>query len=248
MYSEKIQGFPSGPGIRQIWRLACGVFAISMNIFYYFDMGKTKANEKNKIEKVRDIPIYDPDIFENDINYYLNEYITINNIQDFKKEAQSQFNAACIYINKHCIPRPMLFINNNPAAPNWEAIDNIADHYINIALVNNKAITLTAFALLIGFDITAVDKWRLEPTTARYRIYQKIFSFYERTLTDRLSDGKQNPVGIIATLNHFYNWQTASAAVGTAPVNHALSAESLPKLAEIPQTNNNIIEAVKHYQ
>jgi hypothetical protein len=39
-----------------------------------------------------------------------------------------------------------------------------------------------------------------------YKIYKKLSSMREESLSNKLADGKQNPVGVIAMLNRHYGW------------------------------------------
>ncbi len=43
----------------------------------------------------------DSEVYENDIEVYLDEFIKSHNIQDMTKETQGRWNAALLYIYKH---------------------------------------------------------------------------------------------------------------------------------------------------
>jgi hypothetical protein len=67
----------------------------------------------------------------------------------------------------------------------------------------------------------------------RMSIYKKLSTMREESLSNKLADGKQNPVGVIAMLNRHYGW----ASPYTADANRgkkALQGAELPQLA--PQT------------
>ena len=53
----------------------------------------------------------------------------------------------------------------------------------------------------------------------------------EQSLSNKLADGKQNPVGILAILNRHYAWNLPGVSKENAKQG-ALSAAELPKLGE----------------
>ena len=60
-------------------------------------------------------------------------------------------------------------------------------------------------------------------------IYKKLHTERQESLSNKLADGKQNPVGVIAILNRHYGW----ASPYTADSNRhkkALDAAELPRL------------------
>ena len=72
-------------------------------------------------------------------------------------------------------------------------------------------------------------------------IYKKLHTERQESLSNKLADGKQNPVGGIAILNRHYGW----ASPYTADSNRqkkALDATELPRLdvkpLEIPDNSN----------
>ena len=63
-------------------------------------------------------------------------------------------------------------------------------------------------------------------------IYQKLCREREESLSNKLVDGKQNPVGTIAVLNRQFGW----ASPYTSDANRqkqSLTAAELPKLGEL---------------
>ena len=57
----------------------------------------------------------------------------------------------------------------------------------------------------------------------------KLSYFREESLSNKLADGKQNPVGILAILNRHYQWNLPGVSKESARQN-ALTAADLPKL------------------
>ena len=56
----------------------------------------------------------------------------------------------------------------------------------------------------------------------------------EESLSNKLADGKQNPVGVIAILNKHYGWNMPGVSREAAKP-QALPASELPKLGDIAQ-------------
>jgi hypothetical protein len=58
----------------------------------------------------------------------------------------------------------------------------------------------------------------------------------EESLSNKLADGKQNPVGVIAILNRNYGWASPYTADSNRQ-KQALTNAELPKLGQVAQTN-----------
>ena len=64
-----------------------------------------------------------------------------------------------------------------------------------------------------------------------FEIYKKLNQEREESLSNKLADGKQNPVGVIAILNRQYGWASPYTSDSNRR-NTALTAAELPKLAD----------------
>ena len=82
--------------------------------------------------------------------------------------------------------------------------------------------------MLIGMSSTTIDSWK-QPTSDMCEIYKKLRDGRQNSLTNLLSSGKVNPVGIIAILNHQYQWNE-SAAPDVGYRKKALPANELPTI------------------
>ena len=185
------------------------------------------------------------DIFENDIDYYLNEFKEQQEIEDFKQVGQSVWNGALRYIYNH------VFKNNNNLLKeqtnhnidnniipsncnmyNYDLILEVLDYYIyNMCMVNNKEVSILGFSTLTGIDESIIYDWgnnvnKLSSTAPK--IYKKLSQMREESLSNKLADGKQNPVGVIAMLNRHYGWNSPYAS--DANKGRKLTAAELPKL------------------
>ena len=60
-------------------------------------------------------------------------------------------------------------------------------------------------------------------------IYKKLHTERQESLSNKLADGKQNPVGVIAILNRHYGWSSPFTADSNRQ-KKALDAAELPRL------------------
>lgn len=186
------------------------------------------------------------DVFENDIDLYLHEFMETQGIEDMKRESQSVWNGALTYVyrnvfkgNKQILKqRNNIYADNtimatNCNAYNYEIVNKVLDYYIYICQIYSKEISIMGFSNLTGIDTEVINNWGNEVNKSSKEssvIYKKLSSMREESLSNKLADGKQNPVGVIAMLNRHYGW----ASPYTADSNKgkkALSAQELPQLA-----------------
>ena len=185
------------------------------------------------------------EVFENDIEYYLQEFCDKQNIDDLRQVPQSVWNGALRYVYKHVFKnnRELLKQSNNTVvdnniipsnynAYNYDTVNDIVDYYIYLCQVYNKEISIIGFSNLIGIDTDTINDWGNNSTrlsTTSCVIYKKLVQGREESLSNKLADGKQNPVGVIAILNRQFGW--ASPYTSDARKQQgALSASELPKL------------------
>ena len=191
---------------------------------------------------------FDVDIFNSDIDFTIDQFCIDNKVQDLKLESNNFFNALMIDIYNKCIKYKYnlwLDVSHNSNYSNFkthkyntDVLIQILNIYIALCYKYNKDININSFSLLTNIDYTSICGWgHLEPTSSRFYIWKTLNEGRQQCLTNKLADGNKNPVGVIAILNHFYNWQTTASAQGTANKN-ALTSEDLPQLAD----NNNVID------
>lgn len=195
------------------------------------------------------------EVFENDIEYYLEEFKEKQNIDDFRSVPQSVWNGALRYVydrvfknNKGSLKQTNNtvvegnIIPSNYNAYNYNILLDIADYYIyNMCMVNNKEVSILGFSTLTGIDESVIYDWsngeRGTLSTSSAKIYKKLNHYREESLSNKLADGKQNPVGVIAMLNRHYGWASPYTA-DSRKQSAALTAADLPKLGggNSPQT------------
>lgn len=202
-------------------------------------MEKVKTEQINVEEQAR--------IFSDDIDFYLQRFMEENGIDSLKKESQSVWNAALMYVHNNVFNIPNILkskkilenktskIKTNYNAYDYDLVNNICDVYIYHCMMNDKEVSLTGFSLLTGIALYTLMTWRDEGTKlspASYEIGKKLQDYCEESLANKLATGKQNPVGVIAILNRRYGW--ASPYTADARRQQVISDEKLPKLQNEP--------------
>ena len=91
------------------------------------------------------------------------------------------------------------------------------------------------FSKLTNISYTTIEEWgnnynnTNKLSSLSMNIYKKLQAERQESLSNKLADGKQNPVGVIAILNRHYGW----ASPYTADSNRqkkVLDAAELPRL------------------
>lgn len=186
------------------------------------------------------------EVFENDIQLYLSMFCEENGIEDMTKEPQSRWNACLTYIQRHVfnnkdllkqsnnIYNPNSIMDSNYNMYNYDLLYNILEYYIYICNMYNKEISSMGYSKLVGISNEIISMWGNDNNklgSRSFEIYKKLNQEREESLSNKLADGKQNPVGVIAILNRQYGW----ASPYTSDSNRqktALTAAELPKLAD----------------
>lgn len=170
------------------------------------------------------IKAYDgTEIYETDIQLYLDQYITDHEIEDMHREPQSRWNAALLYINKYLFKpnRDILKADNymtgnlkynnssNQNAYDADKVNRVCDIYINLCYEYDKEISILGFSKLTGINPDTFYDWGSEssrPGSSCCEIYKKLSQEREESLSNKLVTGKQNPVGLLGVLNRHYGW------------------------------------------
>ena len=185
------------------------------------------------------------DVFENDIDLYLHQFQDEQEIEDLRTVPQSVWNACLMYIQRHVfnnktiLKAPNIYNSNgimdsNYNMYNYELLYNILEYYIYLCNMYNKEISSMGYSKLIGISNEIISMWGNDNnklSSKSFEIYKKLNQEREESLSNKLADGKQNPVGVIAMLNRHYGW----ASPYTADSNRqkaSLTAAELPKLGD----------------
>ena len=205
------------------------------------------------------------EVFENDIDLYLHQFQDEQGIEDFKQVGQSVWNGALRYIYKHVFkanPQALksntnyntnIYNNNinittNYNMYNYELVNKVLDYYIYLCQIYNKEISIIGFENLTGITQETIYTWgenNNKLSSSCSEIYKKLVKMREESLSNKLADGKQNPVGVIAMLNRHYGWASPYTAdanrqkrVGTDAELPKLTQNS-PELVQFAQTNKS---------
>lgn len=178
------------------------------------------AEKMERIEQGEDIE----EIFENDIEMYLIQFFSNQNIEDIRTAPQNVWSAAMTYICRHVFadkskikrqgkmpeyhnddPR---FCNSSCYAYNFEIVYTICDYYIYLCNIYDKAISIMDFSRLTGINDKTIWEWgsnRQKLSPLPFEIYKKLYNGRENSLTNKLISNK-NPLALIAVLNRERGW------------------------------------------
>ena len=186
------------------------------------------------------------ELYENDIDLYLHQFQDEQGIDDLRTVPQSVWNAALMYIQRHVfndksklkqgsnIYTGNTIMETNCNSYNYDVLDDIVNYYIYICNTNNKEISLMGFSKLTGIDIDTISLWGNDSNRLSSKslgIYKKLMQEREESLSNKLADGKQNPVGVIAMLNRHYGWASPYTSDSNRQ-KQSLTAAELPQLGQ----------------
>lgn len=199
-----------------------------------------------ELERMKDEPLT-VEVFENKIEMCLELFREEQGIEDLRTIPQSVWNGALSFVNRKVFKpnpgilkhKPIFKVENNAIPTNcnmydYELVDKILDYYIYLCQINSKEISIVGFSNLTGIDNETINIWGNDSNklgSLSFGIYKKLTQMREESLSNKLADGKQNPVGVIAILNRQFGW----ASPYTSDANRqksTLAAADLPKLGE----------------
>lgn len=207
-----------------------------------------------------------PEVFQNDIEFYLSQFCQEHNIEDMTKEPQSRWNAALMYINKYVFSdKSILKLNNNINKSNTncimdsnfymydlEKLEYILYIYYYLCSVYDKECSIMGYSLLTGINYDTLMDWGADErklSTKGFDIVQKLRLFREESLSNKLATGNKNPVGILAILNRHFAWNlpgvsresTSKTALTAAEIRQQLSQNNaqLTDKQQINAINNS---------
>lgn len=176
------------------------------------------------------------EVFENDIALYLKLFCEEQEIEDIRKESQSVWNGALMYINRHVFKKDAKALlkldapivstevgDSNCNAYDADKLDSVCDYYIYLCNVYDKEISVIGFSKLTGIAQDTLYSWQGKNrglSNACSEIVKKLVEQREESLSNKLVTGKQNPVGVLGVLNRHYQWNlpgvSKEKAVSTA--------------------------------
>lgn len=183
--------------------------------------------------------INDIEIFENDIELYINEFMEKYNISDMTLESQNRWNACLMYINKHLFSgnRVLKDTTSQYNEYDYNKLLYILDIYLYYSNLFSKECSINGYCNMTGVEYSNIMQWahdNLNPK--RLEIYQKLIKANEQSNSDLLGSGK-NPVGIIARLNHHHGWN--SPYVAPRQNEKTVKIEQLPDVKPLELSDNS---------
>ena len=185
-----------------------------------------------------------------------------NGIEDMTKEPQSRWNACLTYIQRHVFSNRDLLkqsnniynsnsiMDSNYNMYNYDLLYNILEYYVYICNMYNKEVSSMGYSKLVGISNEIISMWGNDNnklSSRSFEIYKKLNQEREESLSNKLADGKQNPVGVIAILNRQYGWASPYTSDSNKQ-RKSISAEEIRQL--LPKTgdsssNCTMIESVQ---
>lgn len=183
------------------------------------------------------------EVVENCIKYYLSEFCEEQGITDLKKESQNVWNGCLLYIYKYVFKNSdrlkisNVIMSNNLLSSTCNAYDTdkvngVCDYYIYMCSIYDKEISIIGFSKLTGISQDCIYEWgrsERKLSSAGCEIYKKLSIEREESLSNKLVTGRQNPVGVLAALNHHYAWNMPGVREDKSN-KRVLTAAELPKL------------------
>lgn len=177
-----------------------------------------------EVQSVAKVERIEPDrveVFDNKISEALIMFCEENGIKDLKTESQNVWNGALMYVRRYAFPDKSILksnkrntvdgnnIQSNYNAYDYDLVNSICDYYIYICSMYDKEISINGFSYLTGIDRETIRTWgddRTKLSKMSLEIFKKLYEGREESLSAKLVTGNKNPVGILATLNRWYQW------------------------------------------
>lgn len=184
------------------------------------------------------------EIYENDIDLYLHEFMLDNDIQDLRAASQSVWNACLMYICRHVFRGTDKLKSKELheqegftglstfGAYDYEQVNRVCDYYIFLCTLYDKEVSIIGFSNLTGICSDTLNEWgneRIKSSKTSTAVYKKLVKFREESLSNKLATGNKNPVGILAILNRHYQWNLPGVSRESSQPQR-LTAADLPRL------------------
>lgn len=184
------------------------------------------------------------EIYENDIDLYLHEFMLDNDIQDLRAASQSVWNACLMYICRHVFRGTDKLKSKELheqegftglstfGAYDYEQVNRVCDYYIFLCTLYDKEVSIIGFSNLTGICSDTLNEWgneRIKSSKTSTAVYKKLVKFREESLSNKLATGNKNPVGILAILNRHYQWNLPGVSRESNQPQR-LTAADLPRL------------------
>ena len=196
------------------------------------------------------------DVFENDVDKYLQLFLEEQGIEDMRSEPQNVWSSALMYIQKHVFKNnkmlkmttpPAGYINNNYDnehgnlnksncnAYDLKKVKHVCDIYIYECMLYDKIPTQQGFIYMTGITVDTICRWKKDSNVlskAGSEFLQNLYDSEEEALMSK-AFSLRNPTGALAALNHKKGWRE-DGKLHVQQVEQKTAAE-LPRLDTAPQ-------------
>ena len=165
-----------------------------------------------------------------------------HDFENMSKCRQTAWGACCQFIGQTIFKQNRKILAGTPPKTGGFCYDTdklsaLADIWCHMCGVYGKAPFIFDFANFAGMDNTALyansgkylDMENVTP--ARVRLIQKLHEMQEKGIAGLIVDGRQNPTGALAALNHWHGWTQTREIIHTTSAPTA-SLDDIPKLGD----------------
>lgn len=224
------------------------VECIFLQVFFLFN------NNTGGEKMVKDVE-QNIDVFENDVDKYLQLFLEEQSIKDMRSEPQNVWSSALMYIQKHVFKNnKMLKMTTPPAgyrsndydnqysnlnqsncnAYDLEKVKHVCDIYIYECMLYDKIPTQQGFVYMTGITADTICRWKKDSTVlskSGSEFLQNLYDSEEEALMSK-AFSLRNPTGALAALNHKKGWRE-DGKLHVRQVEQKTAAE-LPRLDTAP--------------
>lgn len=181
------------------------------------------------------------DIYDSEIELYLEEFCKERGIKDIRSASQSVWNAGLMYIRKHVFPDASVLKSKarlKLSGAGWRTNCNMYDpqilerilwKYAELCMLYDKAVSYSGFCFLTGIDRDTIRRWNAEEgrtlSSESFAIAKKLKDLRWESLQSKLETGAKNPVGILGLMEHEV-WNRPEEA----PKKEVIRLDQLPDL------------------
>lgn len=196
------------------------------------------------------------DVFENDVDKYLQLFLEEQGIGDMRSESQNVWSSALMYIQKHVFKNNKMLKMTTPPdgyksndydnqysnlnqsncnAYDLEKVKHVCDIYIYECMLYDKIPTQQGLVYMTGITADTICRWKKDSNVlskSGSEFLQNLYDSEEEALMSK-AFSLRNPTGALAALNHKKGWRE-DGKLHVQQVEQKTAAE-LPRLDTAPQ-------------
>lgn len=171
-------------------------------------------------------------LINNAVYEFLQYEIPEGGNSSIKDLTQIQYKALCMYIGKK-VNKPLLtasYVSGSPIPYNLNIIESLFPVWAYFTACGGFVPFIDDFLAFCGLSLDYIYSSAFKSSSVRMEFAQKIKDFQQLALSAKLADGRGNPTGLLAILNHSHGW-TSSVADREGKQIQSASVASLPDLS-----------------